>query len=102
MAIGTPKAPRQHSAERLLSQHHTDIEMEHIEEPQSKGGQTTVSHVTAGPSFDASVYEQHQPTQHVEYRVYKRRWFGLIQLVLLNIAVSWDVSGIASFALVLG
>ncbi|KAJ9631050.1 hypothetical protein H2203_001578 [Taxawa tesnikishii (nom. ined.)] len=64
--------------------------MEHIEEPQSKGGQTTVSHVTAGPSFDASVYEQHQPTQHVEYRVYKRRWFGLIQLVLLNIAVSWD------------
>ncbi|KAI9664700.1 MAG: hypothetical protein M1821_006148 [Bathelium mastoideum] len=25
-----------------------------------------------------------------EYRVYKRRWFGLIQLVLLNIIVSWD------------
>jgi FLVCR family MFS transporter 7 len=28
----------------------------------------------------------------VEYKVYKRRWFGLIQLVLLNIVVSWDVS----------
>jgi len=28
-----------------------------------------------------------------EYRVYKRRWFGLVQLVLLNIVVSWDVSG---------
>lgn len=28
----------------------------------------------------------------VVYRVYKRRWFGLIQLVLLNIVVSWDVS----------
>ena len=26
------------------------------------------------------------------YKVYKRRWFGLIQLVLLNIIVSWDVS----------
>jgi FLVCR family MFS transporter 7 len=26
------------------------------------------------------------------YRVYKRRWFGLCQLVLLNIVVSWDVS----------
>ena len=26
------------------------------------------------------------------YRVYKRRWFGLFQLVLLNIVVSWDVS----------
>ncbi|KAF2089363.1 MFS general substrate transporter [Saccharata proteae CBS 121410] len=25
-----------------------------------------------------------------EYRVYKRRWFGLCQLVLLNVVVSWD------------
>ncbi|KAL8765179.1 MAG: hypothetical protein Q9209_007678 [Squamulea sp. 1 TL-2023] len=24
------------------------------------------------------------------YRVYKRRWFGLLQLVLMNIVVSWD------------
>ncbi|KAL8669965.1 MAG: hypothetical protein Q9168_005477, partial [Polycauliona sp. 1 TL-2023] len=24
------------------------------------------------------------------YKVYKRRWFGLIQLVLMNIIVSWD------------
>lgn len=28
----------------------------------------------------------------VEYKVYKRRWFGLVQLTLLNIIVSWDVS----------
>lgn len=27
-----------------------------------------------------------------EYRVYKVRWFGLSQLILLNIVVSWDVS----------
>ncbi|KAF2706379.1 MFS general substrate transporter [Pleomassaria siparia CBS 279.74] len=27
---------------------------------------------------------------HTHYRVYKRRWFGLLQLVLLNIVVSWD------------
>lgn len=26
------------------------------------------------------------------YRVYKRRWFGLLQLTLLNVIVSWDVS----------
>lgn len=26
------------------------------------------------------------------YRTYKRRWFGLVQLTLLNIIVSWDVS----------
>ncbi|KAI9700064.1 MAG: hypothetical protein M1836_002598 [Candelina mexicana] len=25
-----------------------------------------------------------------QYRVYKRRWFGLMQLVLLNVIVSWD------------
>ncbi len=30
----------------------------------------------------------------VEYKVYKRRWFGLVQLTLLNIIVSWDVSSI--------
>jgi hypothetical protein len=27
-----------------------------------------------------------------EFKVYKRRWFGLVQLVLLNVIVSWDVS----------
>ncbi len=30
--------------------------------------------------------------EHTEYRVYKIRWFGLAQLILLNIVVSWDVS----------
>ena len=29
---------------------------------------------------------------NVTYRVYRRRWFGLAQLVLLNIIASWDVS----------
>lgn len=28
----------------------------------------------------------------VVWKVYKRRWFGLLQLVLLNVVVSWDVS----------
>jgi len=27
-----------------------------------------------------------------QFKVYKRRWIGLLQLVLLNIVVSWDVS----------
>lgn len=30
-------------------------------------------------------------TTGLEYRVYKRRWFGLAQLVFLNIIVSWNV-----------
>jgi hypothetical protein len=29
---------------------------------------------------------------HENFKVYKRRWFGLAQLVLLNTVVSWDVS----------
>ncbi|MCJ1477954.1 hypothetical protein MMC13_006629 [Lambiella insularis] len=32
------------------------------------------------------------------YKVYKRRWFGLIQLILLNIVVSWDWLSYASVA----
>lgn len=35
------------------------------------------------------------------YRVYKRRWFGLMQLVLMNIIVSWDVSLTATKILLL-
>ncbi|KAF2657942.1 MFS general substrate transporter [Lophiostoma macrostomum CBS 122681] len=31
-----------------------------------------------------------QSYSHTHFRVYKRRWFGLAQLVLLNIVVSWD------------
>ncbi|KAF2130349.1 MFS general substrate transporter [Dothidotthia symphoricarpi CBS 119687] len=27
---------------------------------------------------------------HAHFKVYKRRWFGLAQLVLLNVVVSWD------------
>lgn len=33
----------------------------------------------------------------MEYRTYRRRWFGLVQLTLLNIIVSWDVSSPSSF-----
>lgn len=32
-----------------------------------------------------------EPGAQIQYRVYKRRWFGLMQLILLNIIVSWDV-----------
>lgn len=34
----------------------------------------------------------HAHHHHHHYKVYKRRWFGLAQLVLLNIVISWDVS----------
>ena len=32
----------------------------------------------------------------IEYKVYRRRYFGLFQLVLLNVIVSWDVSNAPS------
>jgi hypothetical protein len=37
----------------------------------------------------------------IEYKVYKRRWFGLVQLTLLNIIVSFDVSIFSCFLSVL-
>lgn len=33
------------------------------------------------------------------YKVYKRRFWGLAQLVLLNIVVSWDVGSLMSAAM---
>lgn len=38
-------------------------------------------------------------TAPTEYRVYKRRWLGLVQLTLMNIVVSWDVSPLWSLEL---
>lgn len=38
----------------------------------------------------------------VVYKVYKRRWFGLVQLVLLNIIVSIDVSPRSPITTILG
>ena len=46
-----------------------------------------------GPSDgSASAQQQHVSDRTQNFKVYKRRWFGLFQLTLLNIIVSWDVS----------
>lgn len=34
---------------------------------------------------------QRETYSQSHFKVYKRRWFGLAQLVLLNVVVSWDV-----------
>ncbi|RFU27715.1 hypothetical protein B7463_g8614, partial [Scytalidium lignicola] len=49
-----------------------------------KNSKTRVASGEGGMGVDTSVGEM------IEYKVYKRRWFGLFQLVLLNIIVSWD------------
>ena len=44
--------------------------------------------------------EQHVSDGVQRFKVYKRRWFGLFQLTLLNIIVSWDASTPESAVLV--
>lgn len=50
-----------------------------------------------------ALFHESRPSQDLNgdgtvefFKVYKRRWFGLVQLTLLNIVVSWDVSPISS------
>lgn len=48
----------------------------------------------SGSPPSARVEEEIAPVNggRTEYKVYRIRWFGLTQLILLNIVVSWDVS----------
>lgn len=45
-----------------------------------------------GDGTDEREEVERTATEGTVYKVYKRRWFGLVQLVLMNIIVSWDVS----------
>jgi len=97
---------RRPSTEHLLS---GSVEMQPISPPQHiPGGKSdadndhqahgTVTEISGpvaqnaqrglGTSGHADADEQHDAS--TGYRVYKRRFFGLAQLVLLNIIVSWD------------
>ncbi|PFH57131.1 hypothetical protein XA68_15482 [Ophiocordyceps unilateralis] len=42
------------------------------------------------PPLAADDHPHHLPSQSVQYRSYKRRWFGLLQLSLMNLIVSVD------------
>ena len=61
-----------------------DVELQETETMRTGSG-------AADPGADQNASTAGTPGA-VEYRVYKRRWFGLVQLALLNIIVSWDVS----------
>jgi hypothetical protein len=52
-----------------------------------KTGDSTTHHLSGHGNNGATP----GPARPSEYRVYKRRFFGLLQLVLLNIVVNWDV-----------
>lgn len=54
-------------------------------------GEQTPTELSGTNSAELSMMLREANGGQVVYKVYKRRWFGLTQLVLLNIVVSWDV-----------
>ena len=87
----------------LLQCQDAETEMEHLGLDQNSG--RIILPMENGYSDEARIFERHSGESELrgvhgtvdrisspDYRVYKRRWFGLVQLVLLNIIVSWDVS----------
>lgn len=68
-------------------------------EPSGHGEASAHAHVREGDEEGHVTSSRRRPWarksksySHAHFKVYKRRWFGLGQLVLLNIVVSWDVS----------
>lgn len=80
-------ATMSHGLQRLRSTSSSD------ETPRKAGPRVNLNaHVgPAAQSNEANVAEDDRDNDYVQpYRTYKRRFFGLAQLVLLNIIVSWD------------
>ncbi|KZF24860.1 MFS general substrate transporter [Xylona heveae TC161] len=65
-----------------------------IEEQPSDGVEAGASHATINDygegTSSGQVTDSSDTPLMPAYRVYRRRWFGLAQLVLLNIIVSWN------------
>lgn len=74
----SPQQARDYKHSSQLEEGYTDV--------QSNGEASGSRPSAAGDEEDAPINGR-----HTEYRVYKIRWFGLTQLILLNIVVSWDV-----------
>ncbi|TVY90548.1 Solute carrier family 49 member A3 [Lachnellula willkommii] len=72
----------------ILSQVRSDDELlgEEEEEERQRQRVSNSNGGAGGTGLDGTAEEENT----VEYKVYRRRWFGLVQLVLLNIVVSWD------------
>ncbi|OAA79011.1 cell surface receptor/MFS transporter [Akanthomyces lecanii RCEF 1005] len=63
--------------------------MDHdTQKPDGKVGSPVYS-VGEHPDTDRRLTDSSTATPATQYRTYKRRWFGLVQLVLMNIVVSW-------------
>ncbi|KAL6717581.1 hypothetical protein ACLMJK_005496 [Lecanora helva] len=64
----------------------------------SDGPTNTQASLSRAPTADGEEMALTEGRRHIEYRVYKLRWFGLIQLILLNIIVAWDWLSYAAVA----
>jgi hypothetical protein len=59
---------------------------------RAHNGESSSSNFQGQSNGNAVAQQQHVQSSTLRFKVYKRRWFGLMQLTLLNIIVSWDVS----------
>lgn len=70
----------------------TWIEENNYEDVQGSSSRAIDGEVETNTAIPQRRPKPKQTYSHTHFKVYKRRWLGLGQLVLLNIVVSWDVS----------
>lgn len=70
----------------------TDVKSTTEEQQQRRGETPTLELVNSPISQSSGLAQRSLLPPTGGYKTYKRRFFGLAQLVLLNIIVSWDVS----------
>lgn len=85
MGDTSPQQTREHKHPSQVEERYTD---------EQSNGQASSSRLTAAGEEEVAPING----RHTVYRVYKIRWFGLSQLILLNIVVSWDVRPLISSA----
>lgn len=74
------------SPQQTRDDKHPSAEERYTDERRNGEASTSRPNVADGEEVAPIIGRQ------AEYRVYKIRWFGLTQLILLNVVVSWDVS----------
>lgn len=84
------------SKDYLLEEHCSITEMERL---YSNADDSRKGATSDGVPIEGSSSRDFSGQDPIQYRVYKRRFIGLFQLVLLNIIVSWDVSNNSPFYL---
>jgi len=90
-AAGTARLARVRSGDSTRAGSDTEVAIE-MELGRAPGSATGGANVGANRDDDVSAISVTAAVSERVYKVYKRRWFGLVELVLLNIVASFDVS----------